>query len=245
MENQNTNPNSVAQTDSSSRVTELLSLHFKSSSSTKVAFSFLKVLAILFLASAIWSNLAESSLQFIFPIVALLYIVFVAGQIIIKENDIKLKNADEIAKLLQVSILESNELEEELASYKQAHQNNLLVVKEWEQAHSYLKAENSNLNNNFSKLQASYDTINGRCNIAEKNAARYKKDIEDSENIIKKAKTEAFIQGIVEYEELVTLKRSIPQTKDEEAKRVKEARQEVLEARIDQAKVIHEQAQKN
>ncbi|WP_338813228.1 hypothetical protein V9L05_17990 [Bernardetia sp. Wsw4-3y2] len=245
MENQNTNPNSVAQTDSSSRVTELLSLHFKSSSSTKTALSFLKVLAILFIASFLWSNIAESSLQFTFPIVALLYIVFVFGQIIIKENDIKLKNADEIAKLLQVSIFESNELEEELASYKQAHQNNKLVVKEWEQAHSYLKAENSNLKENYSKLQDSYDTINGRCNIAEKNAARYKKEIDDSENIIKKAKTEAFIQGIVEYEELVTLKRSIPHIKDEEARRVKEARQEVLEARIDQAKVIHEQAQKN
>jgi hypothetical protein len=236
MENQNTNQNSVPQTDSSSRITELLSLHFKSASSTKTAVSFLKVLAILFIASAIWSNLAESSLQFIFPIVALLYIVFVASQIIIKENDVKLKNADEIAKLLQISILENNELEEGLASYKQAHQNNKLVVKEWEQAHSYLKAENSNLQENYSKLQDSYDTINGRCNIADKNLARYKKDIEGSEKIIKEARTEAYIQGIVEYEELVTLKRSIPQTKDKEAKRIKEARQEALGARIDLAK---------
>ncbi len=245
MENQNTNPNSVAQESSNSRTVELLSNYFKTSSSTKTALSFLKVLAILFIASFLWSNIAESSLQFTFPIVALLYIIFVFGHIMIKENDSRLKNADDFAKMLQIQVIELNELEEELASYKQAHQKNLLVVKEWEQAHSYLKAENSNLKENYSKLQDSYDTINGRCNIAEKNAARYKKEIDDSENIIKKAKTEAFIQGIVEYEELVTLKRSIPQTKDEEAKRVKEARQEVLEARIDQAKAIHEQAQKN
>ena len=245
MENQNTNQNSVVQTDSSSRATELLSLHFKSASSTKTAYSFLKILGLLFLVAALWSYFAESSVQFTFPIVALLYIVFVFGQIIIKENDSRLKRTDVLAKTLTVVSAQYNELEEELASYKQAHQKNLLVVKEWEQAHSYLKAENSNLNENYSKLQDSYDTINGRCNIAEKNAARYKKEIDDSENIIKKAKTEAFIQGIVEYEELVTLKRSIPQIKDEEAKRVKEARQEVLEARIDQAKAIHEQAQKN
>lgn len=241
MENQNTNQNSVAQTDNSSRVAELLSAHFKSASSTKTAYSFLKVLGLLFLLSALWSNLAESSVQFTFPIVAFLYVVFVAGQIIIKENDSKLKRTDILAKTLTIVSAQYNELEEELASYKQAHKNNLLVVKEWEQAHSYLKAENSNLKENYSKLQDSYDTINGRCNIAEKNAARYKKDIEDSEIIIKQAKTEAYIQGIAEYEELVTLKRSIPQTKDEEAIRVKEARLKYLEARIDLARARSEQ----
>lgn len=236
MENQNLNQNQMAQESSNSRAVELLNDYFKTSSSTKTAFSFLKVLAILFIASFIWSNLAENSLQFTFPIVALLYIVFVFGKIIIKENDSRLKNTDNFAKMLQIQVIELNELEEELASYKQAHKNNLLVVKEWEQAHAYLKAENSNLNNNFSNLQDMYDSVNGRLSIAEKNAARYKKEIDDSENIIKKAKTEAYIQGIAEYEELVTLKRSIPQTKDEEAIRVKEARLKFLEARIDLAK---------
>ena len=238
MENQNTNQNVVAQ--DSSRAVELLQLHFKSSSSTKTAFSFLKVLAILFAASAIWSNLAESQLQIVFPIVAFLYFVFVGGQIIIKENDSRLKNTNTLAKTLQVVVIQNSKLEEELASYKQAHKNNLLVVKEWEQAHAYLKSENSNLNNNFSNLQGMYDSVNGRLSIAEKNAARYKKEIDDCENIIKKAKTEAYIQGIAEYEELVTLKRSIPQIKDEEVRRVKEARQEFLEARIDKAKARSE-----
>ncbi len=239
MENQNSNQNAV-QENSNSRVIELLNSHFKTSSSTKTAFSFLKVLAILFIASFIWSNLAGSSTQFTFPIVALLYIVFVFGQIIIKENDSRLKNTDNFAKMLQIQVLELNELEEQAAGYKEAFKNSKQVILEWEKAHSYLAAENSNLKENYTKLQDSYDTINGRLNIAEKNAARYKKDIEDSENIIKKAKTEAYIIGIAEYEELVTLKRSIPQIKDEEARRVKEARQEFLEARINKARAMSE-----
>ena len=240
MENQDTNQNSVAQADNSSRVAELLSAHFKSASSTKTAYSFLKVLGLLFLLSALWSNLAESSVQFTFPIVALLYIVFVFGQIIIKENDSKLKRTDVLAKTLTVVSAQYNELEEELGSYKQAFQNSKQVVLEWEKAHSYLKAENTNLTNNFSKLQDSYDVVSGRCNIAEKNIAKYKSELEGSDKIIKEAQSQAYIQAIEEYEELVTLCRSIPQLKDEDKKRFSEDRRDLLQKRIDLAKARSE-----
>jgi chaperonin cofactor prefoldin len=239
MENQNT-PNPAVQ-ETSSRVAELLSNHFKTSSSTKTAFSFLKVLAILFIASFIWSSIAESSLQFTFPIVAFLYVVFVFGQIIIKENDARLKQTNTLAKTLQVMAIQNNQIEEELESYKEAHKKNKLVIIEWEKAHSYLKAENTNLTNNFSNLQDRLEVAEGRLSIADKNLEEGKKQKENFDKLINKAKTEAYILAIQEYDEYTTLNRSIPQTKDEEAVRVKEARRDSLGARIDKAKAMSEQ----
>ena len=245
MENQNPTQNVVAQESTNSRVVELLSNHFKTSSSTKTAFSFLKVLAILFVASFLWSSIAESSLQFTFPIVALLYIVFVFGQIIIKENDSRLKDTDNFAKMLQLQVIELNGLEEDLESYKEAHKKNKLVIIEWEKSHSYLKAENTNLNNNFSNLQDRLEVAEGRLSIADKNLEEGKKQKENFDAIVKKEKTNAYVAAVVEYDEYTTLKRSIPQTQDEEAVKFKTARKEELEKRINQAKSIHEQGQKS
>ncbi|WP_338761903.1 hypothetical protein WAF17_16505 [Bernardetia sp. ABR2-2B] len=241
MENQNTNPSPALQENTPSRTADLLKEYFKSSSSTKTAYNFLKVLAILFVASFLWSSIAESSLQFTFPIVALLYMVFVFGQIIIKENDGRIKKSDILAKTLTAVTVSYNVLKEELENYKEAHIKNKQVLTEWEQANSYLKVENSNLNENFSKLRDSYDAVSGRLSSAEKLVVKYKSEQEGFDNIIKKEKTDAYVLAIQEYDEYTTLNRAIPQLKDEDKKRFAEARQKELEARINKAKARSEQ----
>jgi hypothetical protein len=238
MENQ-TNQNPAVQ-DTTSRAAELLSNHFKASSSTKTAFSFLKVLAILFIASFLWSSIAESSLQFTFPIVAFLYIVFVFGQIIIKENDARLKQTNTLAKTLQVMAVENSQIEEELASYKEAHKKNKNVIIEWEKAHSILAVQNSNLINNFSNLQDRLEVAEGRLSIADKNLEERKKEKENFDKIVREEKNKAYGVAIKDVEELNFLTRSIPQDKNEESVKVKRARQEFLEDRINRLRPISE-----
>lgn len=232
--------NTQEQTNSSS-AKELVNTYFKTFSSSKSASNFIWTLIAIFIVSAIWASYSEISVQFSFFFTVLAYGIYVFGKVLIKNFDSRISQADTLARTLNVTVAAYNELEEELESYKQAHQKNRQVVAEWEKANAYLKAENTNLTNNFSNLQDSYDSVSGRCNIAEKNIAKYKSELEGSDKIIKEAQSKAYIQAIEEYEELVTLNRSIPQLKDEDKKAFSEDRRDLLQKRIDLAKARSEQ----
>ncbi|WP_291726141.1 hypothetical protein [Bernardetia sp.] len=235
MENQTPHPSPAIQ-ETPSRTAELLKEYFQSASSSKTAYSFLKVLAILAIASYLISSMAESEMRFTFPIVALLYIVFVFGQIIIKENDSKLKKANILAKTLTAVTAQYKMLEESLESYKEANTKGMAVLKEVEKDLAYYKAENKNLTENFHGLESHYNMTKGQLEQAQKSIAKHKSEKENFDKIISKKQYEAYVKGCNDVEELNKLNRSIPQTKDEDKKSFDTKVRDELDKKITKAK---------